>query len=107
MSYDLCVFFSFLHVLLAHVSVESLHKLFEKLGPYKLRSPELLMIANIRPEAYAHLTPLIADVYSRYTEDQLAVSPLLPPYSKYRSSITQHIAIFGQQLTKFILALLY
>lgn len=31
------------------------------------------MIVNIRPEAYAHLTPLITDVYSRYEEDQLVV----------------------------------
>lgn len=31
------------------------------------------MIANIRPEAYAHLTPLILNVYTRFEEQQLVV----------------------------------
>lgn len=55
-------------------SVDALQKLFQKLRHFKLSAPELLMIANIRPEAYAHLTPLIYDVYSRYDEAQLTVS---------------------------------
>lgn len=32
------------------------------------------MIANVRPEAYAHLTALIADVYNRFDETQISVS---------------------------------
>ena len=55
-------------------TVESVKQLFSKLEKYKLSSPELLMIANIRPEAYAHLTALIADVHSRFDDDQLYVS---------------------------------
>lgn len=31
------------------------------------------MIANVRPEAYAHLTALIGDVYNRFDENQLTV----------------------------------
>ncbi|PXF49472.1 hypothetical protein BWQ96_00788 [Gracilariopsis chorda] len=54
-----------------NVSVSSLRKLYEKLEKFKLSKVEKLMIANIRPDAYAHLTPLIVDVYSRYDENQL------------------------------------
>lgn len=57
----------------ANVTVGSVKTLFEKLEKYKLSAPELMMIANIRPEGYAHLTPLIVDVYSRFEEDQLVV----------------------------------
>lgn len=54
-------------------SVDALQKLFHKLSQFKLSAPELLMIANIRPDAYAHLTPLIYDVYTRFDETQLTV----------------------------------
>lgn len=56
-----------------NVSVSSLRKLYEKLEKFKLSKVEKLMIANIRPDAYAHLTPLIVDAYSRYDENQLYV----------------------------------
>lgn len=47
--------------------------LYGKLEKFKLSAPEKLMIANIRPEAYAHLTPLLVDVYSRFDEDEVYV----------------------------------
>lgn len=55
-------------------TVQSVKSLFTKLERFKLSSPELLMIANIRPEGYAHLTPLLIDADSRFDEDQLYVS---------------------------------
>lgn len=55
----------------ALVTSASLKQLYQKLKPFKLTAPELLMISNIRPEAYAHLEPLIVDVYSRFEEQQL------------------------------------
>lgn len=67
--------FCFLNLLpTAHVTPAHLEILFDKLIPYKLSPPELLMIANVRPESYAHLTALIADVYNRFDENQLSVS---------------------------------
>lgn len=55
-------------------TVAHVKELYEKLEKFKLSAPEKLVIANIRPEAYAHLTPLLVDVYSRFDEDQLYVS---------------------------------
>ncbi len=55
-------------------TVASVRKLFEELSKFNLTSPELLMIANIRPEAYAHITPLIVDIHNRFDEDQVYVS---------------------------------
>lgn len=48
--------------------------MFTALEKFNLSSTELLMIANIKPEAYAQLTPLIVDVHTRYDENQLYVS---------------------------------
>lgn len=48
--------------------------MFERLKKFNLSNPELMMIANIRPEAYAHLTVLIPNVHSRYDDDQIYVS---------------------------------
>lgn len=56
------------------MTTKSVQKMIAKLKPYKLHAPELVMIANIRPEAYAHLTALIADVHNRYEDQQLTVS---------------------------------
>lgn len=67
------------HVRAALVTPEALKLLFAKLAKFKLSGPELLMIANLRPEAYAHLTPLIYDVYTRFDETQLTVSPIKSP----------------------------
>lgn len=55
----------------ALVTNASLKKLYAKLKRFNLTTPELLMISNIRPEAYAHLEPLIVDVYSRFEEQQI------------------------------------
>ncbi|CAN8062689.1 unnamed protein product [Agarophyton chilense] len=54
-----------------NITVASLGALFAKLEKFSLSAVEKLMIANIRPEAYAHLTPIIVDAFSRYDEDQL------------------------------------
>lgn len=64
---------SYYYVPSANVSVEAMQKLFSKLEPFKLSRPELMMICNIRPEAYAHLTALIANDDVRFDENQLVV----------------------------------
>lgn len=51
-----------------------MRKLFEKLDKYKLSDPEKMMIANIRPEAYAHITPLVANIHERFDDDRIYVS---------------------------------
>lgn len=60
----------------ANQSMESVSQLFNALKKYKLSDPELLMIANIRPEAYAHITPLIADIHNRFDYDTIMVCTL-------------------------------
>ncbi|KAI0563135.1 RNA polymerase Rpb4 [Gracilaria domingensis] len=70
-----------------NVSMASIRTLYERLEKFKLSSVEKLMIANIRPEAYAHLTPLIVDAYSRYDEDQLYSLPLFPPLAQYSNPL--------------------
>lgn len=46
------------------------------LKEFALSAPEVLMIANIRPEAYAHITPLIIDIHARFDDDQVYVCEL-------------------------------
>eukprot|EP00177_Eucheuma_denticulatum_P000008 GFKZ01000018.1.p1 GENE.GFKZ01000018.1~~GFKZ01000018.1.p1 ORF type:complete len:144 (-),score=12.64 GFKZ01000018.1:622-1053(-) len=56
-----------------HETVSSVKSLYSKLEKFHLSPLELLMIVNIRPSAYAQLTPLIMHASSRFDDDQLYV----------------------------------
>ena len=57
----------------ANQTIDSVKSLYQKLEKYQLSDPELVMIANIRPEAYAQLVPLIIDAHNRFNSDTIWV----------------------------------
>lgn len=71
----------------------SVQKLFAGLQKFRLSSPELLMIANIRPEGYDQITPLIIDIRNRFDDDQV--------YVRCNFKTLGYVTNAGLSLTKF------